>query len=119
MGVADGPGSLSPTNSILHDGQETIASPTNKVNVDPLFVDTSNPINVTIAALRSFPSFRQAVIVVQNVPVGQLGNYHLRAGSPAVDMGTATKSGVNAPTIDIDGLGRPIGPAYDAGADER
>jgi chitodextrinase len=40
---------------------------------------------------------------------------HLQAGSPAVDNGDPS----SFPTTDIDGQLRPIGPAPDAGADER
>ena len=41
------------------------------------------------------------------------GNYHLRAGSPAIDHGT--NAGV---TTDLDGRKRPLGTGYDMGAYE-
>jgi hypothetical protein len=43
-----------------------------------------------------------------------LGDYHLATGSVAIDHGTST----GAPNRDIDGQSRPIGAAYDIGADE-
>jgi hypothetical protein len=98
----------------------TATSSTNRVGLNPQLVDTSNDINVTVAPLRAFPSFRLATIVIQNVPVGLLGNYHLQSTSPASQLGAAARAGVNAPTIDIDGQTRPA-PAntpVDAGADE-
>lgn len=42
------------------------------------------------------------------------GDYRLRAGSPAINKGTAT----NAPTVDIVGTARPSGGAFDIGAYE-
>jgi hypothetical protein len=42
-------------------------------------------------------------------------DYHLQAGSPAVDSGTAT----GAPSSDIDGTVRPTGAGFDRGAYER
>jgi hypothetical protein len=41
-------------------------------------------------------------------------DYHLKAGSPAINVGTP----LNDVTDDLDGNPRPIGPAYDAGAYE-
>ena len=42
------------------------------------------------------------------------GDYHLQAGSPCIDAGTAT----NAPNTDYEGTTRPQGAAYDIGAYE-
>ncbi len=42
------------------------------------------------------------------------GNYHLKAGSPAINTGTAS----GAPSKDIDGDNRPQGAGYDLGFDE-
>ena len=41
-------------------------------------------------------------------------DYHLSATSPAIDAG----SSLGAPNVDIEGNGRPFGPAYDIGAYE-
>ncbi len=46
---------------------------------------------------------------------GSDGNYHLLSGSPAIDAGTHA----GAPTIDLDGVGRPQGGGFDMGAYER
>jgi len=43
-----------------------------------------------------------------------MGNYHLLAGSPAIDHGSAA----GAPGTDFDGQARPYGTGYDIGADE-
>ena len=45
-------------------------------------------------------------------------DYHLVAGSPAVDVGTATLGTATAPTADLAGFARPSGAGYDAGAYE-
>lgn len=42
------------------------------------------------------------------------GDYHLKAGSPAIDAGTAQQ----APSVDFDGLPRPNGSGVDVGAFE-
>lgn len=45
-------------------------------------------------------------------------DYRLLAGSPAVDAGTATLGGANAPAVDLAGGARPSGAGYDVGAYE-
>ncbi len=107
-------------------------------NVSPYFTRVAAdagfiaPFSVTVdvSSLRSFPGFRQSVIVLPNVAPDQLGNYHLRSnpagGSVAVNRGVALFGGVTAPTTDFDEppTNRYSAPAaiaklLDAGADER
>lgn len=45
---------------------------------------------------------------------GTTGNYHLKAGSPAIDAGSPT----GAPAIDLDGAVRPFGQGFDVGCYE-
>jgi hypothetical protein len=45
-------------------------------------------------------------------------DYHLAAGSPAVDVGVDTFAGVGAAADDVEGIGRPQGAAWDVGAYE-
>jgi hypothetical protein len=59
--------------------------------------------------------------LVQNLVSGNpkyvnvaLGDFHLLAGSPAIDMGLS----INAPTNDFDGVARPQGAGFDVGAYE-
>ncbi|HEV7897257.1 MAG TPA: hypothetical protein VGP31_05380 [Planosporangium sp.] len=120
MGSADGVGPLTPTNSVLQTTNGTTPSGTNKVGADPKVVSPF-PTSVSIETSRTFPSFRQAVIVVQHVSGTQMGNYHLAAGSPAFDSGTRSRTfgtvTVSAPGMDIDGDVRSF-VAPDIGADE-
>ncbi len=120
LGVSDGAGLLSPTNSILqsqgHAG--VIASPTNVVDADPS-VASEFDLSVSFSPWRTNPNFVGALLVAVDAPAGTLGDYHVPATSPAVDAGAASKSGVIAPAWDIDNDGRPNGGAIDIGADER
>ncbi len=50
-----------------------------------------------------------------NPAFGQEGDYHLKAGSPAIDSGTQ----IGAPSIDLSGVSRPQGAGVDIGAYER
>jgi len=46
------------------------------------------------------------------------GNYHLAAGSPAIDAGAATLGGYSAPPVDCTGAARPAGNGFDIGCYE-
>lgn len=46
---------------------------------------------------------------------GDIGDYHLKDGSPAIDAGTPD----GAPNIDLDGKPRPLGSGFDMGCYER
>ncbi len=115
LGVADGTGMLSPTNSILQVATGTVLDGSNQVGVDPQVVLPYST-GVTFAAWRNNPAFVDAIMIVNDLPPNLLGNYHLAAGSPAIDLGAAVKSGVNAPTFDFDNQPRTGNP--DSGADE-
>jgi hypothetical protein len=120
MGSADGVGPLTPTRSVLQTTTGTTPSPTNKVGVDPKVVSPFLT-SVSIETSRTFPSFRQAVIVVQHLPGTQMGNYHLAAGSPALHSGVGSRAfgnvTISAPPMDIDGDARDAD-RPDIGADE-
>jgi hypothetical protein len=121
MGSVEVVGPLSPTNSVLQTGTGTTASPTNTVGLDPR-VRSPFAASVTIQTSRTFPSFRQAVIVLQSLPLTQMGDYHLSAtGSPAANRGAGSHAyggvTVTAPRTDFDGQPRSAG-SPDSGADE-
>jgi hypothetical protein len=77
---------------------------------------------VTIETSRAFPSFRQAVIVVQPAALNQMGDYHLVGpASPANNLGVGSRAfgtvTVTAPRTDLDAQPRST-TRPDAGADE-
>jgi hypothetical protein len=121
MGSADGVGPLTPTNSVLQTTTGTTLSATNVVGQDPR-VRSPFTATVTIETSRTFPSFRQAVIVVQPAPLNQMGDYHLiGTASPASNLGVGARTfagtTVTAPRTDFDGQSRSF-TRPDAGADE-
>lgn len=126
MGTADGSGSLSPTNSIYQSSNGVNASPTNKVGVDPAFVDSSYNVSVSVFPWRTQPTFAGATIVAIELPPNLMGNYHIKTTSPAVDSAAASKT-YNGITINIadpkfkfdyNNQARPKGAGFDIGADE-
>ncbi|MFN2167753.1 MAG: choice-of-anchor Q domain-containing protein, partial [Anaerolineae bacterium] len=121
LGVADGTGVLAPTNSVIQ--QDSLAhpytsDPTNS-SADPAVVLTYD-VSVSFAVWAQNPAFVGATLVTLDgeLPPNLLGDYHLMAGSPAIDLGAASKSGVSAPATDFDSQGRPSGGSFDSGADE-
>jgi uncharacterized repeat protein (TIGR01451 family) len=117
LGDADASGNLSPTNSVLQVTTGTNASVTNIVGTSPNVV-TQYDVGMSFQVWRNNPAFVGAIMVTVDLPPNQMGNYHLAAGSPAINAGAANKSGVPAPTFDIDNGGRPTAGAYEIGADE-
>jgi uncharacterized repeat protein (TIGR01451 family) len=124
LGVADVPGLLTPTNSVIQQNAGAHAyttSPTN-FSTDPLVVQSID-IPVTFNTWRNNPAFLGAIMVSADLPPNLMGNYRLTSNgttssSPAFNLGAANKGGVNAPSIDIDNQARPANGGYDAGADE-
>lgn len=116
LGVADSTGLLAPTNSILQTTTGTTPSGTNSGS-NPLVV-TSYETSVSVAPWRGNPRFVDPLIVTVDAAPNSLGDYHLGAGSPAINLGAANQSGVNAPTTDFDNQTRPANGSFDSGADE-
>jgi hypothetical protein len=115
LGVADGTGLLSPTNSLMQTTTGTIADGSNVVGSAPLVVAEYDS-TISVAPWRGNPRFVDILIVT--VTAGpDIGDYHLQAGSPAIDFGADDKAGVSGLTFDIDGDLR-LTLAVDAGADE-
>lgn len=121
LGVADGSGSLSPTNSLGQTSQS--ASPGTNPQVVALY-DTS----VQVAPWRGLPRFVDILMVTANATPNLLGDYHLSGtGSPAYNTGAASKAvpsyqqppgTLPAPTTDFDNQNRPAAGSFDMGADE-
>jgi len=112
-GVADGTGLLGPTSSLLQVDTGTIHDSSNIYGVDPLVL-TEFDVSVQVQPWRGNPNFVDSLIVAVNTRVDLLGDYHLLAGSPAIDAG----NNIGAPPVDIDDDGRPLGASVDIGADE-
>jgi uncharacterized repeat protein (TIGR01451 family) len=114
IGILGG-GLLSPTNTVLQVATGTNASLTNLVGVDPLVAQAID-IALFFTSWRTNINFIGAIMVTADLPPNLLSDYHLRAASPAVDRGAASKAAVTAPATDIDNQPRPA--PVDIGADE-
>jgi uncharacterized repeat protein (TIGR01451 family) len=120
FGDTSGAGSLTPTNSIVHqnagDYLFTI-SPTNTA-LDPAVVETHD-ISLTFTSWRTNVNFIGAIMVTADLTPSMMGDYHLAGNSsPAFNLGAASKSSFNAPAFDIDNQPRPALGSFDSGADE-
>jgi uncharacterized repeat protein (TIGR01451 family) len=117
LGDADVNGLLSPTNSVMQVSTGTNSSPTNIVGTNPNVV-TPYDVGMSFQVWRNNPAFVGAIMATVDLPPNQMGNYHVAAGSPAINAGAAIKSGVPAPAFDIDNGARPSAGGYEIGADE-
>jgi len=134
MGVVDGGGTLSPVGSVISSDQGTDGGTSTTIAADPGFRNPSD-VFVDVLAARSYPAFRQSLIIGELLPPNLSSDYHLAgSGSPAYGRGVANtqvvwgtgilgfRYTVPAPSDDIDGQTRPSGttasPRYDAGSDQ-
>lgn len=119
-------GSLNPMNSILTD--VTGYDPSN-ISADPAFVagyfngDRLQTIQMpeTTTSLAAAPAFDEGgnFIDISFGPLTPTGDYHLGAGSPAIDAGDSAVLGEHSElNIDYDAEPRPSGAGTDIGADE-
>ena len=111
LGVADGSGELNPQYSLLH--MPYGSDPTNIVGVDPMVVQAYDTV-IRILPWRTNFNFVGINIVAVDTPITLQGDFHLMAGSPAIDAGTD----IGAPSDDYDGDLRPQNCGVDIGADE-
>ena len=107
LGVSDGSGLLSPTNSTLSD------DPGNKSQTVQIAVPIPCGFHLRhvcpCPALARQPRFVDILMVTTDAAPNVVGDYHLTGTSPAIDLGAASKSGVNAPANDYDSQARPAG----------
>jgi hypothetical protein len=80
-------------------------------NISDTALNTGDPSNDTHSAVH--PAAALAFMSLAG------HDYHLNAGSPAIDAGTASFGGKSAPKTDLAGGMRPKGAGYDVGAYER
>jgi uncharacterized repeat protein (TIGR01451 family) len=116
LGVGDGSGLLSPTNSILQVDLGTVPSATN-LSVDPGVISTYDT-TVRVMPWRGNPRFVDIMMVTTDATPNVLGDYHIFGTSPSVNAGAASKMGIDAPTLDFDHEGRPSDGGFEIGADE-
>jgi hypothetical protein len=116
LGVASNFGQLSPTYTLMQV-QNGVPHASNLVGLDPLVVEEYDT-SVRVFPWRGNPAFVGALMVAVELPVTQLGDYHLTSASPAVNAGVSAWDGVAAPNQDYDRQPRPSQGAFEMGADE-
>ncbi len=116
MGVSGGPGMLSPTYSLLQVAYGA-ADPTNLVGVNPL-VMAEYDLTIRVFPWRAAPNFIGTDIVAVDLPPNLMGDYHLTADSPAINIGANPASLIAALNHDYDRQPRPSQGGFEIGADE-
>ncbi len=123
LGVTDNFGQLDPTYSLL-DMAYPNNDPSNLIGVDPLFIQ-EYLLSIKVLPWRGNPGFVGANLVAVEVPLSQMGDYHVQVGSPVNNAGTASQltawtpaTTTLAPNEDIDRQPRPSDGGYEIGADE-
>jgi hypothetical protein len=135
MGLTDHSGTLSPLGSVIQSTTDTDVGTTTTVTDNPGLKDPST-VSVDVLASRTYPAFRQSLIIGELVPPNLSSDYHLTGSTSAaygrglvstvVHRGTAATTGnqwnytVNAAKTDIDNDARPskVASRYDAGSDQ-
>ncbi len=111
VGNTDTSGDPTISSSLVDNHLGWIDGGSNIVDADPQFVAPIDT-KVEIYTWRTYQRFRSSAIVSYALGQDPVGDYHVAAGSPAVDAGAV------GPTTDIDDDGRPTGLGWDIGADE-
>jgi len=110
---------LAPRRSILSVSNAP-ANADNQIGTDPLFA-APFPLEFNVTGQATNAQFVSVTILRPNVPQITPGDYHINAGSPAINFGLPNLGGIPVPTNDYDGQTRPNTNQNrpDIGADER
>jgi hypothetical protein len=144
VGTADGTGFLAPHNGVMNSNpanptQGWTQDGTNTVIITPPTTAADNSIGfvspfdlqLTLSAQRTYFRFRPSAIVSVSLPANAIGDYHIRAGTPAANRGLLKNVPLDPPNAnnqqfrtDIDQQVRQGNPSptlntpTDAGADQ-